>query len=489
MKKHNSLKEKAVGGMLWSFSDKLANQGSQFLIQIILARLLLPEHFGLIGLILVFNALSTSVVDSGFSKALIREKLVTQKDYSTVFYFNLAVALALYGLLFITAPVFNIFFNEPELAFFLRVLALGIIIDAFGIIPRVIFERGIDFKTLTKVNFASSLVSGTAAIILAVSGFGVWSLIARVLVMNVMQSIVSLLVTKWLPSPAFSRSSFQRLFGFGWKLLVSELLNTLYLNVYTLIIGRQFSTTQLGYYTNAHRFSNMASQTLTSTIKRVAYSVLSKIQEEEERLKQAYRKIIKTTAFLIFPVMVGLGAVGEPLVALLLGSQWMPMVIYFQLLCMASMLLPIHAINLNVLQVKGRSDLFLMLEVIKISVASFVIFLAVLLNTGILGLVIAAVVNSYIALFINTFFSAREIGYPVMEQIKDLMPVYICSLVMGAVVYGIGQLLPDINFLKLVVQAFSGFVLYIVLCKYLKIQELNVVYELLLPLAKKFKLI
>ncbi|SDI33555.1 Membrane protein involved in the export of O-antigen and teichoic acid [Planococcus glaciei] len=487
MEKRNSLKGKAVGGVFWSFVDKLANQGSQFLIQIILARLLLPEHFGLIGLILVFNAISAAIVDSGFSNALIREKQVTQKDYSTVFYFNLMISIIIYALLYASAPVLSNFFNEPDFVFLLRVLALGIVINSFGMVPRVMFAREINFKTMTKVNLTTSVISGISAVLMALNGFGVWSLIARVLIMNVLQSVLSLWVTKWLPSITFSLASFRRLFGFGWKLLVAELINAFYQNVYTLIIGKQFSADQLGFYTNAYRFSNMASQTLTATIRRVAYPILSSIQEEEDRLKQAYRKIIKTTAFLIFPIMIGLAAVGEPLIEILLGNQWMPMLSYFQLLCLAGMLFPIQAINLNVLQVKGRSDLFLLLEIAKIVVAAFFIVLAIWLDTGIIGLVIVTVLMSYIALFINTYFSGREISYPVREQIKDLFPIYISSLVMGGVVLTVGEIVQSGNVIQLVSQSTAGVLFYIFICKCLKINELNDIYQLLIPIVRKIR--
>ncbi|MGK7376322.1 lipopolysaccharide biosynthesis protein [Planococcus sp. 1R117A] len=489
MKTQSTLKKKAVRGVLWSFGDKLANQGSQFIIQVLLARLLLPEHFGLIGLVLVFNAISSSIVDSGFSQALIRERKVTQKDYSTIFFFNMAVSIFIYLILFMIAPLMSEFFEEPKLSLILRVLAIGIVINSFGIIPRVMFAREVDYKTLAKVNFATSIVSGMVAIYLALKGFGVWSLIARVLIMNVLQSFFSLLATRWVPTLIFSLSSFGRLFSFGWKLLISVLINTIYQNIYTLIIGKQFSTVQLGYYSNAYRFSNMVSQTLTSTIQRVAYPILSSIQDEEERLKQTYRKTIKITAFVLFPLMIGLAAVGEPLIALVFGEQWMPMVIYFQLLCLAGMLYPIQSINLNVLQVKGRSDLFLILEIIKIAVASVLIILAIWLETGILGLVGLAILNSYIALFINTYFSASEISYPIMEQIKDLTPIYIVSMIMGAVVFIIGKLLPYGSLLELIIQVFSGFVFYILGCTFKKVTELKTVYELLVPIVKKIKLL
>lgn len=485
--KRKSLKSKAIGGILWSFGDKLANQGIQFIIQIILARLLLPEHFGLIGLILVFVAVSTAVVDSGFTQALIREKTVSQKDYSTVFYYSMAVAVLMYVLLFLAAPWISRFFEEPQMAILIRVVSLGIIILSFSNIPRAMYARDVDFKPQAKVNMISSVFSGAAAVLLALNGFGIWSLIARTLVMNLLQSVLFLWTKKWLPSLVFSASSFQRLFGFGWKLMISTLLTTIYQNIYFLIIGKQFSTTQLGYFTNASKFSDLISQTLTSTIQRVAYPILSSIQDEEERLKGTYKRIIRLSAFMLFPVMAGLAAIGEPLVAFVFGEQWMPMVAYFQLLCLASMLYPIHTLNLSVLQVKGRSDLFLKLEVVKIAVSLLSIAAAIWMGLNVLGFVGIVILNSYIALFINTYFSGREISYPLREQLKDLLPTYLVSLLMGIAVFGIGQMLPQEIGLQIILQVGSGIVLYILFSKLVNIPEMKMASELLMPILKRIK--
>lgn len=487
MKQENSLKKKTISGLLWSFGDMMGNQGIQFIIQIILARLLLPEDFGIIGMILVFVALSNSLVDSGFTQALIRDQKADQTDYSTVFYFNLVVSVSIYGVLFLSAPLISTFFEEDQLTALVRVLALGVIINAFSIIPRAMFTKEVDFKVQAKVNMAASIVSGIIAVAMALLGFGVWSLVVRMLALNGVQAILLVFYRRWLPSLVFSTASFKRLFGFGWKLLVSGLIDTAYDNIYYVIIGKQYSATSLGYYTNAAKFSDVATQTLTATIQRVTYPVLSGIQDQEERLKQSFKKVIKLSGFLIFPIMIGVAAVAEPLILLIFGEKWATMIPYFQLLCIAGMLYPIHALNLNILQVKGRSDLFLYLEIIKTIIPTILILAVIWMDWGITILVITIVLDSYISLFINIYFSGREISYGVKEQVLDLLPIYAISVGMGAVVYGVGKLVPFSELLTLILQIGLGVVLYILICKLLRIKEFDTVYDLLVPMIKKIK--
>lgn len=487
MKQENSLKKKTISGLLWSFGDMMGNQGVQFIIQIILARLLAPEDFGIIGMILVFVALSNSLVDSGFTQALIRDQKANQTDYSTVFYFNLAVSIFIYGVLFLSAPLISNFFDEAQLTSIVRVLALGVIINAFSIIPRAMFTKEVDFKVQAKVNMAASVLSGAVAVAMALIGFGVWSLVVRMLALNGVQALMLMFYRRWRPSLVFSTVSFKRLFGFGWKLLVSGLIDTAYNNVYYLIIGKQYTAASLGYYTNAAKFSDVATQTLTATIQRVTYPVLSGIQDQEERLKNSFKKVIKLSGFLIFPIMVGVAAVAEPLIYLIFGEKWMTMVPYFQLLCIAGMLYPIHALNLNILQVKGRSDLFLYLEIIKTIVPTVLIFLVIWMDWGLTALVATVVLDSHISLFINIYFSGREISYSVKEQIRDLLPIYAISLGMGAAVYGLGQLVSFPAALTILVQIGIGIALYIGISKLLKIEEFDTVYDLLVPVIKKIK--
>src|SRR5690606_7566313 len=275
MEKQNSLKKKTISGLLWSFGDLVGNQGGQFIIQVVLARMLLPEDFGLIGMILIFIAISNSITDSGFTQALIREQKVTQTDYSTVFYFNIAVSFFIYTLLYLTAPAISSFYSQPDLTMLIRVLSLGVIINSFAIIPRAMFTKEVNFKVQAKVNLTASILSGVFAVGAAFAGLGVWSLVIRQLTMNAVQSLFLSLSRKWMPSFVFSWKSFKRLFGFGWKLLISGLIDTIYTNIFFLIIGKQYSARSLGYYTNASKFSDVAAQTLTATLQRVTYPVLS----------------------------------------------------------------------------------------------------------------------------------------------------------------------------------------------------------------------
>lgn len=487
MENRNSLKSKTLTGLIWSFTDLVANHGVQFFIQIILARLLLPEHFGVIGMILIFIAISNSIVDSGFSQALIRDQQTSQVDYSTVFYFNVTMAVVMYSILYVSANPISIFFGEPQLIAILRVLSLVLIINSLGIIHRVILIKNVDFKTIAKVNSIAVLTSGGITIALAVMGFGVWSLIFNTIAMQIMQTLLLWCCHRWLPSMTFNRQSFNKFYRFGYKLLLSGLIDTLYNNIYFVIIGRFYSTTQLGFYTNAVKFSDMASQSISAAVQRVSYPVLSSIQDDELRLKQGFRKIIKTSAFINFPLMIGLAAVAPSLFNLLLGNKWMPSVFYFQLLCFAGMLYPLHAINLNILQVKGRSDLFLLIEIIKKTVWTVLILASIVFGQGIIGLIVAAVLSSYIALYINTYFSAREIDYSAKEQLMDLLPMFLLSIIMGIIVTSIGAVLPVNHLMKLTCQVGIGFVVYIFGCKLAKVDELGTVYNMLVVLIMKAK--
>jgi len=488
MENLDSLKKKSINGLLWSFLDLVANQGIQFIIQIVLARLLLPEHFGIIGMIIVFIALSTSIVDSGFSQALIRDQNTSQEDYSTVFHFNLFMAIAMYFVLFILANPISSFYGEPQLINIIRVLSIVLVINSFGMIQRTILIKNVDFKTITKTSVIAALISGSITIIMAFLGFGIWSLIVNIILLQFIQTLLLWFFNRWIPSLTFKMQSFKKYFKFGYKLLLSGLLDTFYNNLFFVIIGRVHSTVQLGYYANAVKFSDASAQSISAVVQRVSYPVLSSIQGDEKQLKSGFRKIIKTAAFINFPLMIGLAAVATPLFSILLGDKWLPSVIYFQLLCFAGMLYPIHAINLNILQVKGRSDLFLLIEIIKCFILTILIGLSLLFELGIIGLVVAAVLNSYISLFINIYFSSREIAYSAFEQIKDILPVFILSIVMGIIVNLVEYILPGNQFIRMLAQISIGVVLYIVGCRLAKIQELVTIYHLLQSLYLRIKL-
>ena len=354
-----SLRHKTIHGVGWSFIDNISSSGITFLVGLVLARLLTPEEYGIMAMIAIFIAVSNSIIDSGFSNALIRKINVERVDYNTVFYFNLVVSAVLYILLFMSAPAISVFFNEPQLIEVTRVIGWTIIINALAIIPRTQFVKDVDFKTQTKVSFISSIVSGIIGVGMAIAGLGVWSLVGQQLSRQLLNTVFLWIYSKWIPVWEFSMNSFKELFTFGSKLLLSGLLDTVYKNIYYIVIGRFYSSDQLGQYTRAEQFNTIFSSNLTSVVQRVSYPVLSSIQDDSERLLTAYRKVIKSTMLITFACMLGLAAVAKPLIIILIGEQWLVAIHFLQIICFAGMLYPLHAINLNMLQVKGRSDLFL----------------------------------------------------------------------------------------------------------------------------------
>lgn len=487
MPNQSSLNDKTLVGLFWSFLDLLSKGGIQLGLQIILARLLLPDHFGLLGMVIVFITISTIVIDSGFSQALIRDKNTTQLDYTTVFYFNLFISFCAYGLLFVFAPSISDFYSEPQLVAIIRVISLVLIVNSLGIIQRVKIIKKIDFNTLTKINVFSVAISGGITITMSLLGYGVWSLVMNMILAALVQTILLWFYNKWIPSLSFSYQSFTKYFGFGSKLLVSSLIDTFYNNIFYVIIGKVFSTTQLGYYSNAVKFRDLAALSISTAVERVSYPVLSSIQDDDIRLKLGFKKVIKTTAFVYFPIMAGLAAVAFPLFGLVIGDKWLPSVVYFQLLCIAGMLYPIHLLNLTILQVKGRSDLFLVIEVVKKVILTVLILFALTMKLGIIGLIMAALLNSFLSFFVNSYFSGTAIGYSTKEQLKDLLPAFIIAVVMGVSVYCLGFILPANYLVKLVAQVGIGIIMYVVLCKILHVQELRVVYQILLAIVLKKK--
>lgn len=487
MKDKSTLKTKTISGLFWTFSDLIMNQGIQFIIQVILARLLLPEDFGLIGMITVVIAISNSIIDSGFANALIREKNVTQKEYSTVFYFNLIVSILLYIILFFASPIISSFFSEERLIKILRVLALTLIVNSFGLVQRTMLTKKIDFKTQTKISIIASVLSGVVGVGVALLGWGVWSLVIRTLSMSLIQSILLFIYNKWIPTLEFDINSFKKFFKFGWKLLVSGLINTLYNNLYYLIIGKGFSALELGYYTNASKLKDTATQSTTSAIQKVSYPVLSSINDQKGNLKASYKKIIKNAAFIIFPIIIGLAASAKPLILLLFSQKWSSSIVYFQILCFEGMLYPIHAINLNILQVKGRSDLFLKVEIIKKAISVIIIGVVLTLKLGIIYLLWGAVLNSCIAYFINTYYTKDIISYPIYEQFKDILPSFISASIMGIMIYLIGIIMPVSKAIVIIIQVTLGIMIYILLNKIIKSEELSTIENLIKKLINKIR--
>lgn len=477
-----SLKNKTIKGASWSFIDSIAGQGITFLVGLVLARLLTPEEYGLIGIITIFLAVFNSIVDSGFSNALIRKNDANDIDYNTVFISNLVVSLILFGVLLLCAPVISRFFNQPQLIPLLRVMGSIVIINAFAIIQRTIFVKNVDFKTQTKVSLISSITSGAVGIGMAVSGCGVWSLVGQQISRQFLNSAFLWIYSQWYPKLQFSFQSFKELFSFGWKLLVSGLIDTVWREIYQVVIGKCYSPATLGQYTRAHQFGSICSSNLTTVVQRVSFPVLSSVQDDKERLKNGYKRIIKVTMLLTFTLMLGLAAVAKPMVIVLIGEQWLPCVPFLQIICLQMMLYPLHSLNLNMLQVQGRSDLFLRLEIIKKFIAIGPLLLGIFVN--IYWMLWGSVVTGFIAYYLNAFYSGPFLNYSIKEQVKDILPSFCVAVAMALPVFAMS--FTSMNpFVLLPLQIVVGAGITIVICEATKLPEYFEIKVIVMPFINK----
>ena len=436
------------------------------------------------AILTIFIAVSNSIVDSGFSNALIRKTDARRVDYNTVFLFNLLVSGLLYVVLFLAAPAISRFFKEPLLVEVMRVIGWVLVINALAIIPRTLFVKEVNFKTQTKISLIASISSGVIGIGMAWTGMGVWSLVGQQLSRQLLNTLFLWIYCTWRPAWEFSMQSFKELFGFGSKILLSGLLNTIFNEIYSLVIGRCYTSAQLGQYTRANQFNQIFSSNLTTVIQRVSYPVLSSIQDESERLREAYRKVIKSTMLISFACMLGLAAVARPLILILIGEKWLPAVGFLQIICFSGMLYPLHAINLNILQVKGRSDLFLRLEIIKKIIAVGPLVLGVLYNIE--YMLWGSVCTSLIAYFLNSYYSADLIDYPTKEQIKDILPTFLVSFVTAAVMWSL-TLLSLSNWLLLPLQCLLGIALAVLIYECLHLPEYVEVKQLAFSILRRKK--
>ena len=454
------------------------------MVGLVLARLLTPSEYGIMAILTIFIAVSSSIVDSGFSNALIRKTDAKRVDYNTVFLFNLVVSGLLYVVLFFAAPAISVFFKEPLLVEVMRVIGWVLIINALGIIPRTLFVKDVNFKTQTKVSLIASVSSGVLGIGMALAGMGVWSLVGQQLSRQLLNTLFLWIYCTWRPIWEFSLQSFRELFGFGSKLLLSGLLDTVFKEIYSLVIGRCYTSAQLGQYTRASQFNQIFSSNLTTVIQRVSYPVLSSIQDESDRLREAYRKVIKSTMLITFACMLGLAAVAKPLIVILIGEKWMPAVGFLQIICFSGMLYPLHAINLNILQVKGRSDLFLKLEIIKKIIAVGPLILGVLFSIE--YMLWGSVCTSLIAYFLNSYYSANLVNYPTKEQIKDILPTFLVSFATAAAMWSL-TLLSLSNWLLLPLQCLLGIILAVFIYERLRLPEYVEVKQLAFSLLRRKK--
>lgn len=471
-----SLKEKTVKGTIWSAVEAFSRIGVSFLVSIVLARLLGPEEYGLIGILTIFINVFNAIIDSGFTNALIRKKDVSNTDYSTIFYANLLVSIVLMVALFFGANALAIFFERPELATLTKAMSVILLINGLAIVQRARLTKAIDFKSQTKISLLSSIVSGVFGIAMAYCGFGVWALVAQQVSCQLLITILLWYYSKWMPLLVFSWNSFRELWGFGWKLLVSKLLEAVWNESYQVIIGKYYTPAALGYYTRAQQFSSLFSTNLTMIVNRVSFPVLSSIQDDKERLKGIYQKVIRVTMFISFIAMINLAAVSKPSILFLLGDKWSECIPMLQIVSLGMMLYPLHAINLNMLQVQGRSDLYLKLEIIKKLLAIAPLALGVF--CGIYYMLWGSVVLSFIGFYLNAYYSGRFINYSFSQQVKDLIPSLAVAIAMAIPIYLISLFIKN-PFICLSVQTLLGAIILLVIGESFNIYEYKEIKEII----------
>lgn len=454
------LKQSVVSGAIWTGLEKILTQLVHFVIGIVLARILSPGDYGVVGMLTIFIAIANVFTDSGLSSALIQKKNRNDTDYSTIFYFNLAVAVFFYCLLFFTSPLIADFYNMPILKDVTRVVALSLIITGFTAVQSTRLRINLQFRKLSVIAIASMLVTGGTGLFLAFNGFGVWALVIQTVAGNLFSSVCVWCVAKWRPSLVFSKESFKSLWGVGSKLLGSSLINSLYSNLYTLVIGKFFSKEQVGYYNRGNQYALLPMQSVQDMALKVNFPVLSKLQDDDERLIAAYKKLMTVPLYLLYPILVGLAVVAPYLIPIMIGEKWIPCVPVLQLLCIGYMLSPLTSLNLNLLYVKGRTDLVLKLEFFKKPIGFLILFLSIPL--GLVGMVAGKAFYEFVAFSFNCYYTKKFYDYGEWKQLRALLPIVVNCVVMAFLVH-VSMCFVDSYLIKLCVGIPVGIISYLIL--------------------------
>lgn len=464
---NNITKTEVLYSLIWKLMERGGTQGIQFIVTVVLARLLVPEEFGLIVLATIFVSIAKIFVETGFNTALIQKKEADEIDFSSVFYLSIMVAGLLYLCLFLSSPYIALFFNQPEFTNVLRVLSLILFFGAINSIQIAIISRNLQFKKLFISSIGAVVLSGVVGIVMAYANFGIWALVSQQLTNQIVITIILWFTVKWRPLFVFSITRVKRLFSFGWKLLVSGMLDTLTSNLTNLLVGKIYSPTALGFYNRGEQLPSLIVNNVDGSIQSVMLPTLSKYQENTQRVKEIARRSIVTSSFIIFPMMVGLAVIAEPLIELLFTEKWLSAVPFLQISCAVYALWPIHTMNLQVMNALGRSDLFLKLEIVKkiLSVAILIISL----QFGIYALVWGGFISSVLSTFINAYPNRKLIKYSFAEQWRDLVPSLLLSLVMGFIVYTI-HWFELYKLLTLIIQIVLGIIIYVGLAKIFKLE-------------------
>jgi O-antigen/teichoic acid export membrane protein len=472
----------AISGMLWSAIDKFAVQFGQFIVGIVLARILMPEDFGLVGMLSIFIAISQVFINSGMGSGLIQRQNRTKADFSTVFIFNLVVSIFFYCVLFISAPYIANFYNQPLLIPLTRILGINLIISSLAIVQRSKLTIAIDFKSIAKVNVIGVIIGGTAGIVAAKTGFGVWSLVIQTLLGSAATVGSLWFFSHWKPSLVFSKESFKALFGYGSKILVSGLYAQVLQNIYNITIGKAYPASELGYYTRTKQFADISSGTITSILDQVTFPILSSLQDDKVRLVSIYSRLIRMSSFFVFPIMALIALLAKPIVILLLTEKWVALIPLLQWMVFARIFYPISAINMNILKAIGRSDLYMKVDLSKFPL--IILALVITIPLGVKAIIIGHVVTSAISFFINAYMPGKLFNYGGLKQLRDMLPYMFSTAVMVICVY-FSIMFIDSLILKLSIGGIVGAFSYWLMANILKVEELKEMKSLMIKIVKR----
>lgn len=480
----DNIKNKTVSGLFWRFMERCGAQGVNLIVQIVLARLLAPELYGTIAIVTVFTAILQIFVDSGMGNALIQKKDADDLDFSSVFYFNIFICFVLYGVMFVMAPFISGFYKNPDLTMIIRVMSISLVVSGLKNVQQAYVSRTMQFKRFFFSTLGGTVAAAVVGIWMAYAGYGVWALVAQDLVNKTIDTVVLWFTVKWRPKLAFSFFRLKALIRYGWKLLASALIDSIYNNIRQLIIGKMYSSTDLGLYNKGQQLTFTIINNINTSIDSVLFPAMSSEQDNQERVKAITRRSIKTSSYIIWPLMVGMAVVAEPFVELFLTHKWIGVVPYIRVFCVTYAFYPIHTSNLNAVKAMGRSDLFLKLEIIKKTMGMAILFATMWISP--LAMAYGMLVAGLLSQVINSWPNRKLLGYSYMEQIKDIVPYVILSLIMGGCVYAVAWI--PINYLSMILlQVLTGIIIYILLSKIFKIDSYQYIKEIVLKFVKRRK--
>ena len=464
--------------------ERFGVQGSQFILQLILARLLDPAHYGVLSLMVIFTTLANVFIQTGFNTALIQNKDVTEEDYSSVFWVTLGVAGLLYGTIFLAAPYIAAFYKMPDIVAPLRVMALMLLPGAMNSVQLARVSRQMDFRKVFTSNLSGILLAGIAGIIIALMGGGLWALVAQTMLNVIVVCVVMFFTVKWRPRLVCNMQRVKVLFAFGWKLLASSLLDTLYQDLRSLVIGKKYDSGTLGYYNRGKNFPQFIITAVNGTVQSVMLPAMSAKQDDSTQVKTLMRNSIMLSAYILFPLMAGLAGVATPLVRLLLTEKWLPCVPYMQIYCFTLAFYPVHSCNLQAINAMGRSDIFLKLEIIKKTIGLISLVVAVFCFDSPIAIAMTGVFTTLISCFVNAFPNKKLIGYSYADQMRDILPPALLCAVMLVCVLAV-EMLHMHDILTLILQVMVGVAVYVLLSAVLRIEPFRILLGVLKSVKKK----